>query len=65
MPASLITIDEFRQVLREGMPSAQASPFDVVTLERGLAVLRLTAGDEHLTLLPGFQNEGRRRVRTG
>jgi uncharacterized protein (TIGR00369 family) len=48
MTASRITADEFRQVLREGMPSAAALPFDVVALERGLAVLRLTTGADAL-----------------
>jgi len=48
MTRSLITADEFRQVLREGMPSGTAVPFDIVTLERGLAVLRLTTGPESL-----------------
>jgi uncharacterized protein (TIGR00369 family) len=41
---SLITADDFIEVLRLGMPSAQAIPFTVVTLERGLAVLRLVPG---------------------
>jgi uncharacterized protein (TIGR00369 family) len=36
-----VTAEEFRQVLREGMPTAAAMAFEVVTLERGLAVLRL------------------------
>jgi acyl-coenzyme A thioesterase PaaI-like protein len=40
MPPSRITADEFMQVLRAGMPSAAEAPFEVVTLERGLAVLR-------------------------
>jgi uncharacterized protein (TIGR00369 family) len=43
MPASLITVEDFMGVLREGMPGAMAMPFDVVTLEQGVAVLRLTA----------------------
>lgn len=37
--ASHITAEEFKQVLREGMPSAAALPFEVVTLEKGRAVL--------------------------
>jgi uncharacterized protein (TIGR00369 family) len=44
MTASRITADDFRQVLRDGMPSAAALPFEFVTLERGLAVLRLPTG---------------------
>jgi len=44
MRPSRLTPDEFRQVLRDGMPSAAAMPFEVVTLEHGLAVLRLTTG---------------------
>ena len=48
MIASRITADEFRRVLREGMPSAAALPFDVVTLERGRAVLRLLTGPADL-----------------
>jgi acyl-coenzyme A thioesterase PaaI-like protein len=48
MPTSRITADEFRDVLREGMPSGTSRPFDVVTLERGLAVLRLPTGDRDL-----------------
>ncbi len=41
MTTSAITADEFRQVLREGMPSGSAMPFEVVSLERGRAVLRM------------------------
>src|SRR5262245_66155003 len=48
MSDSKITEEEFRQVLREGMPSGAAMPYDVVQLARGLAVLRLTTGSEHL-----------------
>lgn len=48
---SLITAEAFREILREGMPSARAVPFTVVTLERGLAVLRVVPGAE--TLRPG------------
>jgi uncharacterized protein (TIGR00369 family) len=44
MAASEITEEEFRRVLREGMPSGAAMPFEVVTLERGRAVLRLSTG---------------------
>jgi uncharacterized protein (TIGR00369 family) len=45
---SQITAEEFVQVLREGMPSGAAMPFEVVKLERGLAVLRLTTGPSDL-----------------
>jgi uncharacterized protein (TIGR00369 family) len=48
MTTSRITADEFRQVLREGMPSASALPVEFVTLERGLVVLRLVTGPESL-----------------
>jgi uncharacterized protein (TIGR00369 family) len=44
MSASRVTVDEFREVLRQGMPSAAALPFDVVTLEEGRAVVRVTTG---------------------
>jgi uncharacterized protein (TIGR00369 family) len=44
MPTSLITAEEFREVLRQGMPSVAEQPLDIVTLERGLAVLRLPTG---------------------
>jgi uncharacterized protein (TIGR00369 family) len=45
---SRITPDEFRDVLRAGMPSGTSRPFDVVTLEHGLAVLRLPTGERDL-----------------
>ena len=48
MTTSAITAEEFRQVLREGMPSGNAMPFEVVSLERGLALLRLKTGPEDL-----------------
>jgi len=48
MFGSKITADEFRQVLRDGMPAGAAMPFDVVRLEHGLAVLRLRTGPEDL-----------------
>jgi uncharacterized protein (TIGR00369 family) len=48
MTPSAITADEFRQVLREGMPSGSAVPFEVVTLERGRAVLKLKTGPDDL-----------------
>jgi uncharacterized protein (TIGR00369 family) len=46
--ASRVTEEAFRQVLREGMPSGAALPFEVVTLERGRAVLRLATGADDL-----------------
>jgi uncharacterized protein (TIGR00369 family) len=48
MTTSQISADEFRQILRDGMPSGAAMPFDVVSLERGHAVLRLTTGPADL-----------------
>jgi uncharacterized protein (TIGR00369 family) len=48
MTTSRITEESFRQVLREGMPSGAAMPFEVVELERGRAVLRLRTGAEDL-----------------
>jgi uncharacterized protein (TIGR00369 family) len=48
MTASRITEDAFRQVLRDGMPSGAAMPFDVLALERGRAVLRLRTRPEDL-----------------
>jgi uncharacterized protein (TIGR00369 family) len=48
MTTSAITADEFRQVLKEGMPSGAAMPFQVVTLERGRAVLRMPTDDKDL-----------------
>ena len=48
MTTSAITADEFRQVLREGMPSGNAMPFEVVTLERGRAVLKMPTGPAEL-----------------
>ncbi len=48
MTTSAITADEFRQVLREGMPSGSAMPFEVLTLERGRAVLKMPAGARDL-----------------
>jgi uncharacterized protein (TIGR00369 family) len=48
MNASRITAEDFMQVLREGMPGSAATPFDVVTLEHGIAVLRLETGPEML-----------------
>jgi uncharacterized protein (TIGR00369 family) len=48
MTTSQITPAVFEQVLRQGMPSAAAMPFELVTLERGLAVLRLPTGKDDL-----------------
>lgn len=48
MTKSAITADEFRQVLREGMPSGNAMPFEVVALERGRAILKMPAGPADL-----------------
>jgi uncharacterized protein (TIGR00369 family) len=48
MTTSRITAAEFIEVLRAGMPSSSSIPFEVVTLERGLAVLRGTAGPADL-----------------
>jgi uncharacterized protein (TIGR00369 family) len=45
---SQISAEELRQVLRDGMPAAAAMPLEVVLLERGLAVLRLTTGPSEL-----------------
>jgi uncharacterized protein (TIGR00369 family) len=41
---SRITVEQFLGLLREGMPSAVAMRFDVVTLERGHALLRMPTG---------------------
>jgi uncharacterized protein (TIGR00369 family) len=48
MTESRISGDEFMQVLREGLPSCAALPIAIRTLERGLAVIRLTTGQEEL-----------------
>lgn len=48
MAASAITAEEFRQVLREGMPSGNAMPFEVVSLEHGRAVLEMPTGTRDL-----------------
>lgn len=48
---SLITTDEFIAVLREGMPSGADRPIEVVRLEHGDVVLRVTTGP--LDLRPG------------
>jgi uncharacterized protein (TIGR00369 family) len=43
---SAITAAEFVQVVRDGMPQAAAIPYDVVTLERGLARVGLSTGGD-------------------
>jgi len=48
MTTSLITAEEFKQVLREGMPSGQSMPLEVLELERGRAVLRVQTGPNEL-----------------
>jgi acyl-coenzyme A thioesterase PaaI-like protein len=48
MTTSRITAEAFKQVLRDGMPSGAAMPFEVVTLERGRVVIRLPTGKEDL-----------------
>jgi uncharacterized protein (TIGR00369 family) len=48
MTTSRITAEEFRQILRDGMPSGAAMPFEVVTLEHGHALMRLTTGPADL-----------------
>lgn len=40
----MITAEEFTRLLHEEMPSAAAMSFDLVTLERGLVVVRLATG---------------------
>jgi uncharacterized protein (TIGR00369 family) len=45
--ASRITADDFMTILRTGMPTATATPFDIVTLEHGLAILHLTTSAQH------------------
>jgi uncharacterized protein (TIGR00369 family) len=48
MTTSRVSEAAFRQVLRDGMPSGAAMPFEVVTLERGHVVLRLPTGTDDL-----------------
>jgi len=48
MTTSRVTEEAFRQVLRDGMPSGAAMPFEVLTLERGHVVLRLPTGTDDL-----------------
>jgi uncharacterized protein (TIGR00369 family) len=45
---SAIGVEEFRKILKEGMPSGAAMPFEVVSLERGHAVLKLKTGPADL-----------------
>jgi uncharacterized protein (TIGR00369 family) len=45
---SRITIAEFVEVLKVGMPSAMAMGFEIVSLVRGAAVLRSTTGEADL-----------------
>ena len=44
MSSSRITAATFERILREGLPSGAAMPIDIVTLERGLSVLRMRTG---------------------
>jgi uncharacterized protein (TIGR00369 family) len=44
MTTSRITAEGFARVLREGLPSGAAMPYEVVKLERGLAVMRMPTG---------------------
>ena len=44
MSTARITEATFVRILREGMPSGAAMPFDVVALERGRCVLRMRTG---------------------
>jgi acyl-coenzyme A thioesterase PaaI-like protein len=44
--ASSITKEAFFRILREGMPSGAAMPFEIMTLERGHVVLRLTPSQD-------------------
>jgi uncharacterized protein (TIGR00369 family) len=46
--ASKVTIAEFVEVLRVGMPSAMAIGFEIVSLTRGGAVLRSVTGEADL-----------------
>jgi hypothetical protein len=39
---SRITVEEFREILKDGMPSAVALGFDVISMTRGEVVLRST-----------------------
>ena len=44
MTTARITDATFLRVLREGMPAGAALPIDVLTLERGVAVVRMRTG---------------------
>lgn len=44
MTTARITEADFLRILRDGMPSGAAMPFEVVSLERGRSVLRLRTG---------------------
>ena len=46
--ASRITREGFFRILREGMPAWSATPLEILTLERGRVVLRLTPGPENM-----------------
>ncbi len=48
MNTSRLTAEQFRRVLQEGMPSVAARPVDVVSLESGRAVLRMTTAEADL-----------------
>jgi uncharacterized protein (TIGR00369 family) len=45
---SRITVEEFREVLKDGMPSAVALGFEVLSMTRGEVVLSSTSGAESL-----------------
>ncbi len=49
--SSRVTAEEFERVVREGLPSGAAMGFEIVTLERGHAVLRIRTRD--VDLRPG------------
>lgn len=44
MTASRVTAEEFTRVIREGLPSGDATGFEVVSLEHGSALLRRRTG---------------------
>ena len=46
--SSRITAEEFLRTIREGLPSADAMQCEVVTLEHGLAVVRMPAREADL-----------------
>jgi uncharacterized protein (TIGR00369 family) len=47
-PASQVTREEFTRIVRESMPMGEAMGFEIVCLERGLVVLRMTTGARDL-----------------